>query len=187
MAKIKVRAPNPKGYPTSDKVARGCRYTAQVEPSDVFLTCTAQLHNLSKQRTAAVLQVLKINTLAGQWILRDIREHKPEQRFAPFRKPKSTKYVTNKIYSAIKSRYREHVRSRYTLNSYIFGGLCTTLASMTSSYLQKVTEARQKGLIEQYEQCARYQITFGKHKGDTLGSLGRKTIFGYAFITPRRE
>ncbi len=121
------------------------------------------------------------------WMLRDIEQHKPEQRFAPYRKQKSTRYLTDGIDGAIDKAYRSRLRSRYTLNTYIFSGLCTTVASMTSSYLQKIAEAREKGLIHQYEQSGAYVVPLWKHKGQALGTLGRKTVFGYAFRTPKRE
>jgi hypothetical protein len=58
---------------------------------------------------------------------------------------------------------------------------------MTSSYLQKMTEAREKGLLHQYEQSGAYVVKVGKYKGQALEALGRKTLFGYAFLSPKRE
>src|SRR5262249_38986391 len=150
-------------------------------------TCTAKLHNLSKKTTAAVLQVFKINTLAACWMLRDIAEHKPEQRFATYRKRNSTRYLTDRITQKIQAEYRERIRSRYTLNSCLFGGLCVSIGNLVSGYLQKSTEARQKGLYQKYQECANFVVKFGRNRGQRLGSLGRRTIFGYAFIKPKRE
>jgi hypothetical protein len=86
----------PAGYPSVDDVVTGCISIAQSQPPPVYLTCSAQLHNPSQRKAAALLQVLKINTLAGMWMLRDIEQHKPELRLAPYRKQKSTKYITNR-------------------------------------------------------------------------------------------
>lgn len=90
-------AQRPLGYPQLDKVQRGCRYTAQITPQTVYIICSAQLYNLSKQRTAAVLQVFKINTLVDSWMRRDLGERDPVARFAHLRKPNSTSYRTHAI------------------------------------------------------------------------------------------
>jgi hypothetical protein len=185
--RVPKKPERPLGYPSLDEVSRGCVSIAQTQPVPVYLTCTAQLHNPSQRKMAALLQVLKINTLAGMWMLRDIEQHKPEQRFALYRKQKSTRYLTDGIDGAIDKAYRSRLRPRYTLNTYIFNGLCTTVASMTSSYLQKMAEAREKGLLQQYEQSGAYVVKIGKHKGQALRTLGRRTLFGYAFLTPKRE
>lgn len=79
------------------------------------------------------------------------------------------------------------MRSRYTLNSDLFGGLCTSLASITSSYLQNVAAAQEKGLDCLFQKYAAYCVLVGKHAGQPLGSLGRKIIYGYAFLTSKRE
>lgn len=175
------------GYPPIDRVLQGCATIVATEPKDVFITCIAQLHNLSERKTAALLQVFKINTLAANCILRDIAQRKPEHRFTAHRKQQSTKYFTVGIANQIDKEYREKIRSRYTLNSYLFDGLCTTIGSMVSSYLQKITDAREKGFVQQYEQSANYVVGFGRHKGNVLKMLGRKTIYGYAFLMPKRE
>ena len=177
----------PDGYPDHSKVLRGSHYLAQATPEPVYITCCAQLHNPSERQSAAILQVLKINTLAGMWMLRDIAQRKPEQRFAVHRKRNSTRYLTDGIRNDIDKIYRAKIRSRYTININIFGGLCTTVAALVSSYLQKITEARQKGWIKQYEQSAAYVVKTGRHAGKSLGSLGRKTIYGYAFLAPKAE
>jgi hypothetical protein len=168
-------------------VLRGCGYIAQTKPEPVYITCPAQIHNPSERRSAAILQVLKINTLAGTWMLRDIEQHNPEQRFAIFRKRNSIRYYTDGIATMIGEEYRDYIRSRYTMNANLFGSLCTTIASQISGYLQKVAEAERKGYLRQYKQVAAHIVTFGKHKGKALDTLGRKTIFGYAFIAPKRD
>lgn len=175
-----------KGYPAHGRVLRGASYIAQTKPEPVFMTVVAQLHNLREWQKAALLQVFKIMTLACAWILRDIEQRRPEQRFAKFRKRNSTKYYTDGIAAAIERDYRDHIRSRYTINSYLFGGLCRTLASNIAGYLRKLTEARQKGWLTKYQESASFVVKFGKHKGKALGTLGRKTIFGYAFLAPKR-
>ena len=184
MAKLVQR---PLGYPRLERVQRGCRYTAQAAPEDAYQMCIAQLHNLSKTTTAGLLQVFKINTLAACWILRDIEQHQPVKRFAAFRKINSTRYFTDGIATTLTQNYRDTVLSRYTLNGYLYNGLSVTLASMVSGYLQKTADAQKRGLSVQFQQSADFVVETGKHCGRKLGSLGRKTIFGYAFLSPKRE
>lgn len=175
------------GYPALHRVQRGCQYIAQAQPEDKYQTCIAQLHNLSKTTTAGLLQVFKINTLAACWMLRDIEQHQPIQRFAPFRKTNSTRYFTDGIASTIDKHYRKIITARYTLNSYIFNGLSVTLASMVSGYLQKTADAQKRGMLAQHQESADFITTIGKHRGKKLGLLGRRTIYGYAFLSPKRE
>lgn len=180
-------AQRPLGYPALHRVQRGCRYVAQAEPDDAYMMCIAQLHNLSKTTTAALLQVFKNTTLAACWMLRDIEQRNPEQRFAAFRKTNSTRYFTDGIAETIEKHYRATITSRYAINTYLYGGIAATLASMISGYLQKVAEAHKRGFFAQFQQSADFVVPVGKYRGETLGTLGRRTIFGYAFLVPTRE
>ncbi|MCG8347375.1 MAG: hypothetical protein MI924_06290 [Chloroflexales bacterium] len=79
-------------------------------------------------------------------MLRDIRRHDPLHLFAAYRKRKRTSCHTAGIADAIDRRYRAIIRSRFTLNSTVFGGLCSHLANDISGWLQKMTAAEQKGV-----------------------------------------
>lgn len=174
----------PSGYPALRLVERGCSIITTTQPEPVYVTATAKLHNLGLRKTTALLQVFDIVTKAAQWMLRDIRRHEPLRLFAPYRKRNSASYSTDRIASAIDKRYRKLIRSRFTLNSTVFGGLCSQLAATISSWLQKMTVAGKKGQLRLYQECASFIVTFGKHSGKPLKELGRGTIFGYAFLQP---
>jgi predicted RNA-binding Zn-ribbon protein involved in translation (DUF1610 family) len=83
---------------------------------------------------------------------------------------------------AIDKGYRAKVRTRYTLNAVLFEGLCKTLASNISGWLQQMAKAEKQGKLQCYAEDSAYEVRFGKHTGETLGSLGRKTLSGYAFL-----
>ena len=182
MAAIKKRPWPPSGYPTLSLVERGCGIIGTTKPENVFVTINAKLHNLGLRKTAAHLQVFDIATKAAQWMLRDLRRHEPLRLFGAYRKRNSTSYNTDRIADAVDRRYRALIRSRFTLNSSVFGGLCSYLANNISSWLQKMTEAESKGQLRRHQECSLFIATFGKHKGKTLKELGRDTIFGYAFL-----
>lgn len=184
VARSKRRPSCPKGYPSISKIERGCATYTLAKPEIVQRTCCTKLHNPSQRDRAALLHVFKNNTLAAIWMLRDIEQRQPLQRFAKYRKPRSTKFNTQRIASALDTMYRNKIRGRYALNSYVFMGLCHTIAAMLSSYFQQMTEARKKGYLQRYYECAEYVVDVGRHAGKRLGSLGRKTIYGFAFIAP---
>src|SRR5689334_16465973 len=108
MAKQNPKKPSrPQNYPKLAAVQRGCAIIGQMKPDVVYVTVEAKLHNLGQQQTTALLQVFKNATLAAQWMTRDINEHKPMIRFAPYRKLNSTKYYAKGIADALRSTYRE--------------------------------------------------------------------------------
>ncbi len=177
----------PVGYPPSAFVARGCAAYAQIEPPIVYRTCSAKLHGLHQNKQAALRQVLANATLAAHWILRDIAEHKPRERFLKFRKPRSVGYDTDRIADHITKQYRDKIRKRFAINTHVYAAVCTRVAELLSHWLRDMTEAEKKGYLKRYADSAAYVIEFGKHQGLSLGSVGRKTIFGYAFLMPKPE
>lgn len=177
----------PLGYPSVLLAERGCGLIAAAKPDDVHLTIPARLHNLGLRKAAALLQVFDIATKAADWMLRHIQRHEPLRLFAPYRKRNSTSYNTDAIAEEISRRYRELIRSRFTMNGSVFGGLCSHLASNISGWLQKMTEAEQKGFLRRYAECSEFMVTFGKHRGKALKELSRDALFGFAFLQPTRE
>jgi hypothetical protein len=119
-------------------------------------------------------------------MLRDIEQRQPQRRFAKYRKRNSTKYHTRNIAAEIEKVYRSRVRGRYALNAYLFCGLCNTVAAMLSSGLQHMAQAQKQGHLRRYHQSAAYEVSVGKHVGKLVGSLGRKTLYGYAYLMPTR-
>jgi hypothetical protein len=176
----------PIGYPPEERVQRACAALASSTPDVVYRTCCVKLHNPSQRKRAALLEVFSNNTLAAAWMLRDIEQRDPLHRFAKFRKRNSTSYYSKGIGDYLDKEYRSKVRSRYALNSSVFNGLCTTIAAMVSGWLQRMTDAQKKGLLQRYRECAGFVIPVGKYTGKPLGSLARKVIYGYAFLAPTR-
>ena len=86
-------SPSKKGYPGVELVRRGCLKISLIQPRPIYLTVTAKLHNLSQHKTAAILQVFRIVTLAAHWLLRDIRQRNPIDTFAKYRKHVSAQKV----------------------------------------------------------------------------------------------
>lgn len=184
VSRSKRRSSHPKGYPSISKIERGCAIYTLAKPEIVQRTCSAKLHNPSQRDRAALLHVFKNNTLAAIWMLRDIEQRQPLQRFAKYRKRRSTKFNTQRIAAALYTIYGAKIHGRYAINSHVFVGLCLTIAAMLSSYFQQMVEARKKGHLQRYYECAEYMVDVGRHTGKRLGSLGRKTIYGFAFIAP---
>jgi hypothetical protein len=176
----------PSGYPSLQLVEQGCDIIAAAKPGNVFLTVSGKLHNLGLRKTTAHLQVFDIATKAAQWMLRDIHRHDPLRLFAPYRKRNSTSYNTDRIADAIDRRYREIIRSRFTLNSSVFTGLCSHLAADISGWMQKMAEAEKKGLFERYRVCAEFIVPFGKYRDTPLKALPRDAVFGFAFLQPTK-
>lgn len=182
MTKRTTRTWPPSGYPQLAAVEQGASVIAATPPEPVYLTVSAKLHNLGLRKTTAHLQVFDIATKAAQWMLRDVQCHDPLKLFAPYRKRNSTSYHTDRIANALGQRYRARIRSRFTLNSSVFVGLCAHIANDISGWLQRVTEADQKGLLTRYHECSEYVVPFGKHRGQALKALPRDVVFGFAFL-----
>ncbi len=182
-----VRKPQsrPVGYPSPALVARGCAVYAQIKPPIIYRTCPAKLHGLHRNKEAALLQVFANATLAASWMLRDIAERKPRERFRKFRTPRGFRYDTDRIADHINKHYRDKIRKRYAINTFVYAAVCSAIARMISLWLRNMAEAERKGYLKRYAESAAYVIPFGKHQGKSLGSLGRKTIFGYAFLMPK--
>lgn len=175
------------GYPREELVRRGAANYSLFKPDDVFLTVCTQLHNVSRHDEAALLQVYSNATLAACWMLRDIEERKPLQRFARYRKRNSTGYQTDAIARDIDKAYRERICSKFALNTNSFTSLCLTISNNISGWLQRMTTAEKKGQLRRYHECFNFIVRFGRNEGRKLGSLGRRAIYGYAFLQPKQE
>ncbi|MDP9316964.1 MAG: hypothetical protein M3R24_39935 [Chloroflexota bacterium] len=180
-----IRKARPLGYPSLVLISRGSDIYELREPPIVHLTCQTQLRDLHRNKEAALIQVFKNVTLAASWILRDIHQRNPLHTFRRFRIPNSTRYNTDKIADTLAKSYRPVIRKRYAINAHVFEGMCVSLAEMLSWWLRMMTDAQRRGHIQRYEESARHVIPFGKHRGQTLGSVGRRVVFGYAFLMPK--
>lgn len=58
---------------------------------------------------------------------------------------------------------------------------------MIAGWPQQMTEAEQNGDLQRSRDCAAFIVPVGKYTRMRLGDFGRKTIFGYAFLTPTRS
>lgn len=175
------------GYPSRERIQQGVAAYEQDSPPIVYRTCRVKLHHVSQRKTAALLSVFKNYTLAAGWMLRDIEQRRPQQWFAKYHKRNNTSYYTRGIAQELDTTYRARIRGRYALNSHLFGGLCSSLAALLAAWLHKMAEAQQKGVLKRYEECAAFVVPVGKHAGKTLGAVGRKVAYGYAFLQLTRE
>ena len=175
------------GYPPYERVKRGLAIRAQRELGIVHRTCNVRIPEQKRGRTQALLETFHNATLAAQWVLRDIKNHKPQQRFARFRKKYSSSYNTKSIATLIETLYRTRVNARYHISSHVLSGIWDYLAQHLSAWLQRVTEAQKKGLYKRYAKSATFVIPFGQHTGKTIAEVGRHRIEGYLSLPTRTD
>ena len=150
----------------------------------VYRAVSAKLHNIGQRKTAALLQVFGIATKIAIFVLKDLKEHQPQELFAASRKDKSFSFDSDKIATIIRNRYHAQISKQFTINSSVLNGLYHTIAAMIAAWLHRITEAEEKGLLAEHAEAARFEVPFGKHKDKCLGELGRDVWFGYAFLQP---
>jgi hypothetical protein len=49
-----------------------------------------------------------------------------------------------------------------------------------------MTDAEKKGNLQQFSETSDHIVGYGRNAGKRLGDLGRRTIYGYAFLTPTK-
>ena len=187
MKKILRKTRTFEGYPTYERVLRGVAIRSNYQLDITYRVCQARIPPQTEVRTKAILQTLHNLTLATYWVHRDIEERQPEKRFARFRKKYSSSYKTDGIAAFLKTLYAQRVNGRYSLASHVSEGMWSDLASLLSSWLQKVTEARKKGYFKRYYRSASFIIPFGQHKDKTIGEVGRDRARGYLSLPTREQ
>lgn len=176
----------PRGYPKLERVLHGCINIALTQPDPIFRTCDARLHDPSKREESALLQVFTNHTLAAHWLFRDVGQRKPRQMFTSFKRGRSTKFHTPGIKVYLEQRYKTIIQRRYTLNANVLTGLFGQVAQNVSAWLQNMTDAEKKGKLKLYYESCEHIVGYGRNDGKRLGDLGRRTIYGYAFLTPTK-
>lgn len=172
------------GHPSVDDVERACKLLSEQTPDIVYITCTAKLHNPSRRKEAALLEVFKANHRAAAWLLHDIEQRNPKSRFEEYRTSGGQSYFTDRIAEYLNREYRDKVRGQFgALNTHVFSGLCMTVATMVVSWLQQMRVAEQSGALERFVQSAGYIVNVGRHAGSHLSSLPRGVIYGYAKLS----
>src|SRR5258706_8149667 len=156
------------GYPSPAKIQHGCDLIAATLPDIVYRTVSVKLHNIKERETALLLAIFRNNILAAAWMLRDIEKRRPLKRFAKYRQRDGASYYTRGIADEISKAYRETIRKRFTTNSYLFNGLCSSIAEMLSSWLVQMTAAQESGDLDRYHANATHLVDIGKHEGQTL-------------------
>jgi len=174
----------PLGYPKLERVLHGCINIALTQPDPIFRTCDARLHDPSKREESALLQVFTNHTLAAHWLFRDVSERKPRQTFLPFKRGRSTKFHTPGIKVYLEQCYKTIIQRRYTLNANVLTGLFGQVAQNISAWLQKMSDAEKKAKLKLYYESCEHILDYGRNDGKRFGDLGRRTIYGYAFLTP---
>jgi hypothetical protein len=90
------------------------------------------------------------------------------------------------IKKVLEDFYKAVIERRYTLNPGVLGGLLQGVAENVTGWLQRMAHAEKKGKLKLYYESCEHIVDYGRNTGARLGDLGRRTIYGYAFLTPTK-